>query len=355
MGIHIVLAIVGIVAGEVFLVLDFINRVLGSYSRTAAGTLWRLAAGLVPFVALASPAVLLALGWDTTAVHVLCVVAGAVGWLVALHFLVPYKWGVRRMPEDTHQRGQRPLRRGVMLQDCRLETDRLPEGTDHLTIVALSDLHCTTHQKVETLTEALEALGEEERFDFVLVLGDFGEEPNLLPEVLRGLATIPSRYGVYCVRGNHDFERDRAELIRDLAAVHGVLLLPNETHDVPGTGITLVGIERPWDSQPLPKPTGGRFAIGLSHTPDNIRRFERLGVDIGFAGHTHGGRLSLGRLGSVLVPGLLGRFMERGLFQVGKTRMYVTAGVGYFLARFGKEGEILRVTLCRPKPAGEED
>jgi hypothetical protein len=351
--IYLILAIAGSGFGLIFLVLDFVNRVFGSYARSFLGTVWRLGLIVLGATLLAAPPALLLAGRDSGLVRGLCVGVGVLGWLIALHFLVPYKWGVKRIPESKHQRGVRPLGGGVQLQDCHLEVADLPGDRDRLTIVALSDLHCTTHRKTQTLLGALRSLDQEDMFDFVLVLGDLGENPELLPEVMRGLAEVPSRHGVYCVRGNHDFEGARESLVRDLAAIHGVFLLPNEVHHVPGTEISLVGIELPWDRAPLPGPVEeGRFVIGLSHTPDNIRRLADLNVDLAFAGHTHGGRVKIPFLGSALVPGLLGRFMERGLFRLDGTRLYVTAGVGYFLARFGKQGEILRVVVSRREEMG---
>ncbi len=348
------LVLIGVILGEAVLVFEAINRLFGSYSRTLTGTAARLALALPPVLLLPAPALIYhVFELRTDAVWVLCMVTGVVGWLTVLHFLVPYKWGVRRVRESHHEHDVRPLSEKIVLQDCHLHMEGLPEGCDRLAVVALSDLHCTTDERLRTLTDALQKLDEEELFDLVLVLGDLGEDSDRLPEVMRALGAVRTRYGVFCVRGNHDFEKGRAALVAHLAQRHGVRLLANEFHDVPGTGLTLVGLELPWDKAPLPDPVCDRFVIGLGHTPDNILHFERLGVDLGFVGHTHGGRVKIPRLGSVFVPGLLGRFMERGLFRRGSTRMYVTAGVGYYLAELGKRGEMLRVHLMRQQEEAE--
>jgi predicted MPP superfamily phosphohydrolase len=346
-----VLATIGIVLGEVFLILDLANRIFGSYAHRPGRMLWRILVVTLCVLVLPAPGIVHGLGWGGAHAQALHIMTGAVGWLLVLHFLVPYKWGVERVPPADYHRSERPIGRGVLLRDSHLELGELPEGIQHLIIVALSDLHCTTHRKTQTLIHALEALDEEELFDLVLVLGDLGEEPALLPEVMQGLGSIQSRFGVYCVRGNHDFEGGRAPLIKELAGANGIHLLENAVYEVPGTGITLVGLELPWDKAPLPEAQPDRFVIGLSHTPDNIRRFSRLSVNVGFAGHTHGGRLRIPLLGSALVPGRLGRFLERGLFRLNGTLLYVTSGLGYHVARFGKKGEILRLTITRPHGA----
>jgi predicted MPP superfamily phosphohydrolase len=343
-----ILAIIGIVVGEVFLIFDLANRVFGSYAHRPGRMLWRIAVVLVCALALPAPAIAHELGYRGAHIYALYLAAGVAGWLVALHFLVPYKWGVERVPPQQYHRSLRPLGHNVLLRDSQLELAEMPEGPDRLVIVALTDLHCNTHRKTRTLMHLLQALDEEELFDLVFVLGDLGEKPALLPEVMQGLGSIRSRLGVYCVRGNHDFEGGRAPLIGDLARANGIHLLANAVHEVPGAGITLVGLELPWDRAPLPAPVRDRFAIGLSHTPDNIRHLSRLGVNLSFAGHTHGGRLRIPLLGWALVPGKLGRFMERGLFRHDGALLYVSSGLGYHVAPMGKKGEILRVTITRP-------
>ena len=348
-----ILAIIGIVLGEIFLVLDLANRIFSSYRRAPGRMFWRVLVVLACVLVLPAPAIAHGLGWRSPHVHALYVAAGVLGWLVALHFLVPYKWGVKRVPPRDHHRAERPLGMNVVLRDSHVELAELPPGINHLNIVAISDLHCTTHPKTQTLLHVLEALDEEELFDLVLILGDLGEQPDLLPEVMAGLGGIQSRYGVYCVRGNHDFEGGRAAFIKDLAGANGIFLLENAVHDVPGTGLTLIGLELPWDKGPLPEPPAGRFVIGLSHSPDNILQFSRLNVNVGFAGHTHGGRLNIPLLGSALVPARLGRFLEKGLFRLDGTLLYITAGLGYNVARFGKTGEILRLTITRPKQTAD--
>ena len=342
------LAIIGIVLGEVFLVFDLFNRIFGTCTRAPGRMFWRIAVAAACVLVLPAPAIAHELGWRSPHMHALYVAAGVVGWLLALHFLVPYKWGVKRVPPEDHHRAVRPLGMDVVLRDSHLELAELPQGINHLNIVALSDLHCTTHRKTQTLLHVLDALDEEELFDLVLVLGDLGEEPDLLPEVMQGLGAIQSRFGVYCVRGNHDFEGGRAPLIKDLAQANGIFLLENAVHEVPETGITLLGLELPWDKSPLPEAPAGRFVIGLTHTPDNILHLSRLNVNVGFAGHTHGGRLKMPLLGAALVPARLGRFLEKGLFRRDDTLLYVTAGLSYHLASFGKKGEILRLTITRP-------
>ena len=129
------------------------------------------------------------------------------------------------------------------------------------------------------------------------------------------------------------------------------MLLSNGVHHVPGSQVSVLGLEVPWERAMTRESLADRFVLGLSHTPDNIRLLARMDVNVGVAGHTHGGRLRVPGLGPLWVPSRLGRFMDQGLFTRGDSAMYVTAGLSYFLARAGKQGEILRLTLSRPTVA----
>jgi predicted MPP superfamily phosphohydrolase len=122
-------------------------------------------------------------------------------------------------------------------------------------------------------------------------------------------------------------------------------LLSNRHIQIPQVGVTLIGLECPWrTTSEVQSPPPG-FSIGLTHTPDNILELARYGVDIAFAGHTHGGRLRLPLIGSLLVPCRLGRFLDAGWFVVGRTLLCVTRGIGYFPSKQRRPGELLKITL----------
>jgi predicted MPP superfamily phosphohydrolase len=96
-----------------------------------------------------------------------------------------------------------------------------------------------------------------------------------------------------------------------------------------GTTLQIGGDERPWGPGPdhPPKPPA-TATIVLSHTPDNFYRLARSGVTAVFSGHTHGGQYRLPGIGSLVVPGRLGRQFDRGHFRIGGTHLFVSAGVG---------------------------
>jgi predicted MPP superfamily phosphohydrolase len=68
---------------------------------------------------------------------------------------------------------------------------------------------------------------------------------------------------------------------------------------------------------------------------------------LSFAGHTHGGKIRLPLVGTMLVPSRFGRFLDYGWFQKADCRMFITKGIGYFPGLFGRQGEVLKIRLIR--------
>jgi len=341
---------VGAMIGAASLLLDLGNRLFGSYARTPTGALWRIFLIVVLVCALVLPVIMSWAASDAEPVRLLVNAAGIVGVIAFVHFLFPYRWGVQRAADVAHGPHGDRIAHGIVSVDASVELPGLPRTADGLTCLVLSDFHCNTRDRLNQIEVAIDSVSNVEH-DLVLFLGDFGEDKDILPEVIGHVSRLRGRHGTFCVRGNHDCENGRDAFVADLLSQHSVTLLSNETDSLPELDMVLCGLEHPWVDGPLPDPTSDAFVLGLTHTPDNIVYFERLGIDVGFAGHTHGGRLSLPFVGPLLVPTKLGRFLDHGWFRLGNSLMYITSGIEYFPGRFGNVGEIYRVTL---KAAGEQ-
>ncbi len=338
------LAVAGIVLGQLALVLDLGNRLFGSYVRSAVGTTARIVLIVASAALLALPLFVLAVDYSSTAGHVLLYVCGCIGFLALVHFLFPYRSGIRKAKELNDETSTTALAGGVVLRHSVLEVPALPDGLEVLRLLVISDLHCNSQAKLTLVRETLQGLCDQQA-DLVFVLGDFGEEAPILPEVVEALNDVPSRFGTFCIRGNHDFEGGREAILEELLAESSMTLLSNEAHSLRQLRVTLVGVERPWKRTPVPVETTSGFVIGLSHTPDNFRLLVRLGVDIVFAGHTHGGGLRLPVVGALLVPCRYGRFLDKGWFALKHCLMYVTLGFGYFSWGERDAAEVFHLTL----------
>jgi len=343
------LAIAAILLGEIALVLDLGNRLFGSYARSLTRASWRILLIVAAAAFMAVPLGLLLVAPESTISRSLSLGFGVVGALVFLHFLFPYRWGIRRIGRGDNSEACDSVVGGIVRRDAVIEVPSLSARVKQLTFIVMSDLHCNNERDLAVVKRCCEVAAKE-RPDCVLVLGDLGERRAMLPKTIEALASVPARFGTFCVRGNHDCEAGRDEVIRGLLEDKGIALLSNKACRIEELGVTLVGLETPWIHQPLPPCTGGGLGIALTHTPDNIALFGRLGVSVGVAGHTHGGRLRLPLIGPLLVPSRYGRFLDKGLFACKGAFLYVTSGLGYFPGSQGHRGEVLRLIVKRTGP-----
>jgi predicted phosphodiesterase len=339
-----VLASIGVILGQFALLVDLTNRIWGSHSRTPVGSSARIAFILGVSFLFGLPVYLLVLAPGSDLGHTLVRPFGIVGTVLFLHYVFPYRLGIRGGAEGCSEALPVPLADGILLREVVAEVGSLPDGTDELLCLVCSDFHVNDDRKLERVRGAFEAL-RRQKWDFVFLLGDFTSSNSLLPAVLDLATSVPSRFGTFCVRGNHDYEHGRDESLPRLLGERRVTLLSNQSRLLQEIGVTLVALEGPWRPGPLPPPVENGLAIGLTHTPDNLRRFSRVNVDIALAGHSHGGKFRLPWLGPVLLPARLGRFLVRGWFQHRQTRMFITTGMGGDLGKPGHAGEMVRLSL----------
>ena len=91
---------------------------------------------------------------------------------------------------------------------------------------------------------------------------------------------------------------------------------------------------------------GGEPVVLLAHNPMLVYRAARLGVPLVLSGHTHGGQVRLPGLGPPVLP-IRDRRLAQGLRRVGRTKLYVTRGVGLGTppVRLGARPEITLLVL----------
>jgi predicted MPP superfamily phosphohydrolase len=340
--------------GLLCLNLDLGNRIFGSYRRTVFGAFIRIIGIVLTSVIFMLPFLFLLVFKDSNIslyLYVLC-------FLFSLPTIVIYifpptcKIQYFQKPCIDENLSDIPLAQGIILHKESIEVE-FPVKNSSLHFLVLSDLHCNTIQKFDILSKSIRALKTRE-YDASLILGDLTEKKSLLPSLIQLLSEIKTRYGIYCVRGNHDFEGGRSDYIKDLAEKQSITILSNRSLYISELGITLLGLEYPWHKTPLLAQIKG-FAVGLSHTPDNIKLFNELGVAISVAGHTHGGKCRIPFLGAILVPSRYGRFLCQGWFQFQNTLQYITPGIGYFPGQTGTKGEILQLRIEQKKADDKSD
>lgn len=179
-----------------------------------------------------------------------------------------------------------------------IETAKLPEGTDKLTIAQISDIHLGLIVRAPRLRRILEAVSAGKP-DILVSSGDLVDaQINHLPGLQEMLQEIQPRYGKFAVTGNHEYYAG-IEKALEFSRQSGFTLLRSGETDVgpivvagvdDRTAVQVLG-ERPVsDREVLSKLGRGKFILFLKHQPDPDR--DAVGFfDLMLSGHTHGGQI----------------------------------------------------------------
>ncbi|WP_027367984.1 CDP-archaeol synthase [Desulfocurvibacter africanus] len=238
----------------------------------------------------------------------------------------------------------------------------LPLAFGGYRILFATDLHL---DGLDGLDERLRALVRDERFDLCLLGGDlrygtFGNFGPALDRLARVLARVQARDGVLAVMGNHDC----LEIVGPLRDM-GVQVLLNEAWPITRGRhrLWIAGVDDPHAyrcadpraaMQDVPP---DETAIMLAHSPEAAVEASALGAALYLCGHTHGGQISLPRIGPVVTNMRGPRSMAAGLWSLDGMVGYTSTGAGVSGApvRFGTRGEIVSVTLRREEPVIQKD
>ena len=178
-------------------------------------------------------------------------------------------------------------------------SERLPDGWDGARIVVLTDLHGKQFGTDNVrLLEAVQAA----KPDLIAVCGDLADEHSgvdFVPALMRGLVAIAP---TYYVSGNHEWAAGLMPALRQIFQQTGVTYLRNTavTAERGGDTIVLAGIDDPngYADQETPQELaqevyakyGDPFWLLLAHRNNNFNGYYcRLGADLTFSGHAHGG------------------------------------------------------------------
>nr|MCU0687091.1 metallophosphoesterase [Polyangiaceae bacterium] len=210
------------------------------------------------------------------------------------------------------------------------------EGRRPLRIAFLSDLHLGPTTSPATLDRAF-AIVDGLEPDVVLLGGDYvflEATPALADELAArvGALRAPTKLAVL---GNHDLWTDHDRLQRALERA-GARVLINDAARLPPPfdDVAVIGLDDPWTGEPdavraLAAGAGAQLTIALCHSPDGLAFARGRGIDLMFAGHTHGGQIALpGPRPVVLPPGPYSKQLPFGLHRVEGTWVFVSRGVG---------------------------
>lgn len=257
-----------------------------------------------------------------------------------------------------------------------LHFDDLPAAFDGLSIVQISDLHIgswdhAAKAHVEEIVSIVNSFGA----DIVFFTGDIvnskAEEMNGWYDTLK---SIQAKTAKYSILGNHDYgdyvnwktEEDKAvnlSLVKNIHPAIGFNLLLNEHTFLEKNNerLYIAGVEN-WGDGDFPKfgdldkayagiPENA-FTILLSHDPSHWRAKvlnHAHKPHLMLSGHTHGFQMGIETPAFRLSPSQLVYREWAGLYQEGKSHLYVNRGLGTvgYPGRLGIWPEITHITLHR--------
>jgi len=205
---------------------------------------------------------------------------------------------------------------------------------DGYRIVQLSDLH------IGALTPGWWARrwvdrANAEAPDAAVVTGDLVTSGTAFHEEIADVVgALRARDGVYCAMGNHDYFGEGEPLVSLLRA-RGPYVLRNEGRVIErdGARIFIAAIDDTWTKRadltlalrerPADVPT-----VVLAHDPDRFPQIAREGVDLVLSGHTHGGQIAFPFLARWINASKLAHHFHIGLYEAGRSRLYVHPGLG---------------------------
>lgn len=272
----------------------------------------------------------------------------------------------------------------------------LPQGSEPLTILHISDLHYRGSQRRKKAF--LASLGSLSA-DLAVATGDFLGDSKAAEAVVEALAPIKARLGGLFVLGSHDYyvaefktpfsyflpkgplQFGRANAWKPLVErleSHGWTPIGNRAMALTAPGgdeIDIVGLDDPHierhdmtvatprkatpEAAPGDARTAGAatqtepFRLAVVHSPGVAEALADLGYDLILAGHTHGGQVRVPGIGALVTNCEIPRAMARGAHKIGRSWLHVSAGLG--TSRFAPIRFACRPEACLLELTPRED
>jgi len=196
--------------------------------------------------------------------------------------------------------------------DARMETlkfkfDDLPDQLDGLRILQLSDTHLGIYKDLDDL-EQLISDASDKNPDIVLFTGDISDDLRILPDALKIISSLKTKYGTFASLGNHEYYRGIEDVLRIIGRSEIPLLRNSGTNlNINGADLYISGSDDPRTmgennnlflqksiESALDGAPSEAFHLTMSHRPEALDPASELGVDLVLSGHTHGGQVGLG-------------------------------------------------------------
>jgi predicted MPP superfamily phosphohydrolase len=265
----------------------------------------------------------------------------------------------------------------LVVNQYELRLARLDPAFDGFRVALIADIHGGSNGVTQDRLQEIVERTNEQNVDAVFLLGDYVSQTRergpdgrrgvrMAPaEIAKGLSGLRAHFGVYVVLGNHDEWYDPQAIMHAFERV-GYTVLNGKASEIRLNGgqklrvlglrdHTTIGEWKPYsdEAKSLLAPTNGQGTVlVLQHSPDIVPIITgELSITsdpvVLFAGHTHGGQVSLPVIGPPIVPSMFGQKFARGHVRDSGIDVFVTTGIGTSILpfRFMVPPEIAVVTL----------
>lgn len=201
------------------------------------------------------------------------------------------------------------LWQGICVREYSVKTDKL-EGS--IKILQISDLHNSRYGKNQkNLVKKI----DEQAPDIIVLTGDIAVEELSHEPTKELLSAISSRYPCYYVSGNHEFQTESIDKVKEMIRSYGVKILEGEGETITqnSSKLLICGVDDPalfgehnWKTNEGEYDgwleqlntcdkirTDDVFTILLSHRPETVNAYEKCGFDLILSGHAHGGQIRI--------------------------------------------------------------
>jgi len=202
-----------------------------------------------------------------------------------------------------------------------------------LKIVQISDIH-VNHGLGKREKEMVRMVNELHP-DLILLTGDYFDSFDQVAPIVELFKELKARIGIWGVPGNTDYiSIDDSNKTARLLQASGVRILVNEAARIKTDRgyFWLIGVdENVYHHDRLSSALMGvprnEPRVLLAHSPTIFDQAVREEINLVLAGHTHGGQVGVPFLIELSKYANRTTYM-RGLFEKGKTKLYVNRGIG---------------------------
>ncbi len=218
----------------------------------------------------------------------------------------------------------------IRTQEYTVTIPHLPEQWHETQVVHLTDIHLGTILRESSLQRALTRIQDIDP-DLIVMTGDiFDGTDKDVKEMFQPIKNVQPPRGIYFVPGNHEHYLG-LEKTKKAVQAYDINYLRNEAQEI--NGLHIIG----WDHFLDPESESAREGLELirqykpeeptlllSHPPVMMEEARKAGINLHFAGHTHGGQIfPLQILAYLTYNGY-----HYGLFTENDYHLYVSTGTG---------------------------